>query len=704
VSPWLPPVRRCAHAATLAAAVLLVATMTLRARSEPPVSQAITSGPATGAAYLGSPACQECHEDQFATWKKSLHVQMTRPIAEARVAGDFSPGTRLTQNGRTYRMESRGGKYFITVAHGDRPAETFEIHYTLGARRFQGYLSRLPDGRIYVLPVFWRTDTAEWIDYAVIGPVPDGPHDYRQIWNVNCVNCHATNLAPNYSLEAATYATTWTEMGIGCEACHGPGSDHVRLMRQDAARGVTAAGVRPTDPEYGARLHIFSPRTAPKRQTFDACAYCHGNKNNRFLGFTPGERYEDYALPFLLSEPIPDNDPQGDYWPDGRPNRFNRPQALTLSGCFRKGDVTCTDCHRMHGSENDHSLKVPAARTDLLCTQCHQKLNAPGGSSVATAGPAMSAHTHHAADSPGSRCIECHMSDVNWRLLTRRRDHTFAPPVPEMTAAFGAPNPCTTCHDDRSPEWAASVMDRWYGDGARRRAVVAIANVMYAAGRGDVRAVPDLASIAAARDAGAVRQASAAEFIGRLAERHTVEGEAMSGIFGKLARASADSEPMVRATAAAALGALKDRRAVPTLVARLSDKVRVVRGNAAAALLQLGVVSLAGPADEVISNAQKEYASGLLTFTDSPQNHAVVARIEAARGRAARAEAELRAAIKLAPNDARYFLLLGAVLADQSRFEEAVTAWRTAQRLAPGDVAVERLIDQARAKMKGGER
>ena len=141
----------------LAAAVVLVTTMTLRARSEPSASQAITSGPATGATYLGSSACQECHEDQFATWKKSLHVQMTRPIADARVAGDFSPGTRLTQNGRSYRMELRGGKYFISVAHGDRSAETFEIHYTLGARRFQGYLSRLPDGRIYVLPAFWRT-------------------------------------------------------------------------------------------------------------------------------------------------------------------------------------------------------------------------------------------------------------------------------------------------------------------------------------------------------------------------------------------------------------------------------------------------------------------------------------------------------------------------------------------------------------------
>ena len=498
MSPLRPSVRRSTHAAILAAAVVLVTTMTLRARSEPSASQAIRSGPATGAAYLGSSACQDCHEDQFATWKKSLHVQMTRPIADARVAGDFSPGTRLTQNGRSYRMESRGGKYFISVAHGDRPAETFEIHYTLGAQQVPGL--PVPSYRTVVSTCcrsFWRTDTAEWIDYAVIGPVPDGPHDYRQIWNVNCVNCHATNLAPNYSLESATYTTTWTEMGIGCEACHGPGSDHVRLMRERRCERREAH--RTCVP----RIPITAPACTSFRQERRRSARpsmpartVMGIRTTDSWVSRPESGTRTTRCRFCLSEPLPDNDRQGDYWPDGRPNRFNRPQALTLSGCFRKGGVTCTDCHRMHGSDNDHALKVPASRTDLLCTQCHQKVNVPGRASVATTGPAVSAHTHHAAESPGSRCIECHMSDVNWRLLNRRRDHTFAPPVPEMTAAYGAPNPCTTCHDNRSPEWAASVMDRWYGDGARRRAVVATANIMYAAGRGDVGVVQDLAAIA----------------------------------------------------------------------------------------------------------------------------------------------------------------------------------------------------------------
>src|SRR5262249_34033873 len=318
---------------------------------------------------------------------------MTKPIAEARVVGDFSPGSALRDHGRAYTMEQRGGKYVITIAKGGRPAESFEVHYTLGARRFQGYLSKLPDGRIYVLPVFWHNEAKRWVDYEEITPIPnDTVHDFRQIWNVTCVNCYATNLARNYDAATNSYATTWTEMGIGCEAGHGPGKAHV------------------DDP---AHLKIFSMKKVGPRQVFDACGYCHGNKNNVFFGFKPGDRYDDYALPFLISEPIPENDPQGDFWPDGRPSRFNRPQALTVTGCFQRGEATCTSCHRMHGSENSHSLKVAidapegghTRASDGLCVQCHTGPRAVGAD-----------HTHHAAESQGSRCINCHMSDVNWRL------------------------------------------------------------------------------------------------------------------------------------------------------------------------------------------------------------------------------------------------------------------------------------------------
>ncbi len=121
-------------------------------------------------------------------------------------------------------------------------------------------------------------------------------------------------------------------------------------------------------------LKMLSPRSADPRRVYDTCAYCHGNKTNIFVGFRGGDRYDDYALPFLVSGEIPSNDLQGEFWPDGRPNRFNRPQALTLSGCFQAGAITCTNCHVAHGSRNEHSLKVniyEGRNGDDLCTQCH---------------------------------------------------------------------------------------------------------------------------------------------------------------------------------------------------------------------------------------------------------------------------------------------------------------------------------------------
>src|SRR5581483_10656158 len=357
-----------------------------------------TEMPPASAAYVGSGACQRCHESQYGTRRRTLHVQMTKPIEEARVEGSFGDKepVRLDAYGRSYAMEQRNGRYFVTVARGGRPAERFEVNYTLGARRFQGYLSKLPDGRIYVLPIFWHNKSTRWVDWKQITPAPDDPsHDLRQIWNVTCVNCHATNLAKNFDVATKTYATTWTEMGIACEACHGPGREHIALMDQWRANPAAkpAFDTSSNNRDLGRTLRIFSPRSAAPRQVFDACGYCHGNKNNAFFGFKPGEHLEDYALPFLFSQPIPPNDPQGEFWPDGRPSRFNRPQAIMQTGCFQRGQATCTSCHTMHGPRNSHSLKIEVEnadgthtkQSDGLCLQCHGSAPASAARNSASA-------------------------------------------------------------------------------------------------------------------------------------------------------------------------------------------------------------------------------------------------------------------------------------------------------------------------------
>ena len=658
------------------------------------------AGEAADTAYLGSAACQRCHDTEYASWRKTLHVQMTKPIAEALVEGAFGEDrpVRFDAYGRSYAMEKRDGRYFVSISHAGRPAEKFEVHYTLGARRFQGYLSKLPDGRIYVLPIFWHNQSKRWVDWKEITPIPDDPdHDLRQIWNVTCVNCHATNLAKNFDVATKTYATTWTEMGIACEACHGPGRDHVALMEEWEKNPASKPEFDNSSKnrELGKILRIFSPKSASPREVFDTCGYCHGNKNNVFFGFKPGDRYEDYALPFLISQPIPDNDPQGEFWPDGKPSRFNRPQAIMQTGCFQRGQATCTNCHKAHGSTNSHMLKIevetPAGghtkQSDALCTQCHSAL-----------ARAATEHTHHAADSQGSRCIECHMSDVNWRLITRRRDHTFQPPVPELTVRFGEPNACTTCHEDKSPEWAISVMDRWYGNADRRARVLAMADTIYRAGTGDTSVVGDVARVAVDRSVGAPIRASAAEFVGQLLARPST-GSGRATIVNALIGAAADPEAIVRITAVRSLATIDDPRALPVLAAHLNDPARLVRVAAAEGLLRRGVSTLEGSAAQPLARAQDDLAQSLRTFNDLSGDHTTLGRLYSARGDDTHAAAELEIAIQLDPRAAEPHVYLGVMAARAGKYLDAVQHWKTARNLDRDYPNLDRLIEEAQKRL-----
>jgi predicted CXXCH cytochrome family protein len=716
--------------------LVLLFTLALRAHQAPAPAPAPARDPAPGTRheapisaqgtgeYLGSAACARCHDVEHTQWKNSLHIKMTKPVAEATIAGDFRDGTRFADHDRSYTFGMKGGKPFITIAFGDRAPETFTVDYTLGAKRYQGYLSTLPEGRIYVLPVFWHVASKRWVDWKEITPIPDGAHDIRQIWNQNCFNCHGTNIVQGYDIAAKQYRSTWTEMGIGCEACHGPGREHVALMeaweKDPASKPKYDNSSK--NRQLSDTLKIFSTRSSEPRRIYDTCSYCHGNKNNVFLGFKGGDNYADYAMPFLISEPLPDFDFQGEFWPDGRPNRFNRPQALTLSGCFKAGAVTCSNCHVAHGSRNEFSLKVninQGRNGDALCTQCHTQ--------PTYAGATLKQHTFHAPESAGSRCISCHMSDVNWRLLIRRRDHTFQPPVPENTAQFGIPNACTTCHDSRSPEWAAKQMDEWWGDGKRRAEATSLADAMYRAGSGDGSVLPDLARLAVDRSQGLLVRASAAEYVARLvaeskgAAARSGSQQAQTAFYGgskvrpndplnprpgerpvpvvtpaitnAMIGAANDPEPIVRAAALRALGAIGDReRVLAPVLARLVDRARVVRAKAAEVLVAFGIVELPGQAGDALRKAQEEYVLSLDAFPDVASNHAAKGWLEAERGNVMVARDALNKATIVEPNYAFPWVVKGVLLAREGKFEEAVEMWKKARSIEPSYPNIDQLI------------
>lgn len=745
--------------AVLAAFLLLVLTVVVRANElvlppadASPPAQAPQAGDA-GADYLGSQSCARCHEADHTQWKNSLHIKMTKPVAEAVILGDFRDGTKFADHDRSYVFGRKGGKPFVTVSFGGRAPETFAVDYTLGAKRYQGYLSMLPEGRIYVLPVFWHVEHKRWMDWKEITPIPDGAHDIRQIWNGNCFNCHATNIAQGYDLNEKKYKSTWTEMGIGCEACHGPGRPHVTLMEQWEKNPASKPAYDNSASNRGLSdlLKTLSFKSAEPRRIYDTCAYCHGNKKNTFVGFKAGDRYEDFALPFLVSDPIPENDFQGEFWPDGRPNRFNRNQALAMSGCFQANAVTCTSCHVAHGSPNDASLKVNihnARDGDTLCTQCHTTPKRaavnPRLPSPSFTGDGLEAHTFHKADSTGSRCIGCHMSDVNWRLLIRKRDHTFQAPVPENTAQFGIPNACTTCHDDRTPEWAVKQMDGWWGDEARRVKAASLASTMYRAGSGDGATLPDLARLAIDRSQNMIIRASAADYIGRLVaesrpgavvrrapeqaqtsfvERPSNPAEAghrstggvdsrtfaerssnirrtpptvTPAIVNALIGAANDPEPVVRVAAVEALGHAGSReRALAPLTARLVDQARLVRAKAAEVLANFGVIELPGAAGEALRKAQNEYIVALDTFPDVATNHALKGWLESERGNVIVSRDALNKATIVDPNYAFPWVIKGVLSAREGKFAEALEMWKKARSLEPSYLNIDQLIAEA---------
>ena len=361
---------------------MLALTVALRAPQSPPTNRPIWSlRPQAQAAvddYAGSASCERCHTKEHADWKDSLHIKMTKPVAEATILGDFSEGTTFADHDRAYTFGTKDGKPFVTVKFGQAPPETFSVDFTLGAKRYQGYLSMLPEGRMFVLPIFWHVEHKRWMDWKEITPIPDGAHDIRQIWNVNCFNCHATNIAQGYDVAAKRYNSSWTEMGIGCEACHGPGREHNALMEAWEKNPALKPAYDTSDKnrQLSDTLKILSTRSSDPKRVFDTCAYCHGNKNNVFVGFKGGDRYTDFAMPFLISEPIPANDLSGRVLARRPAESLQPPAGADHERVLQAGAISCASCHVSHGSKFESSLKVDihdGRKGDELCTQCHSE-------------------------------------------------------------------------------------------------------------------------------------------------------------------------------------------------------------------------------------------------------------------------------------------------------------------------------------------
>jgi hypothetical protein len=316
-------------------------------------------------------------------------------------------------------------------------------------------------------------------------------------------------------------------------------------------------------------------------------------------------------------------------------------------------------------------------------------------------------------------------------MLVRRRDHTVTAPVPEVTAAYGAPNACNTCHDDKTPEWAVSQMDAWWGDGARRVASLEVADTMYRAGSGDESVLYELGTLLVDRSQATLIRASAAEFLGRLASRGQPAArgrqaqtsfdsdrpradagapptsvELPRNIMNALVGATNDPEASVRAAAVRALGLTGDRapRILAVVLARLRDSARTVRSRAAEVLLAFDVVELPGKAGEYLRAAQAELEQALGAFPDDAANHTELAWLQAQQGRLDAAGTSVDNALHLEPDRARPWVIRGVIAARREDFAGAAEAFRKARAINAAYPGIDQMIEEAEKRREAEKR
>ena len=640
-----------------------------------------------GVAYVRDAACADCHQPEHAAWSGSHHDLAMQEATADTVLGDFDDAT-FTHFGVTSRFFRRDGRFFVHTEGPDGELADFELTYTFGVEPLQQYLAPFPGGSLQSLTIAWDTERGAWMHlYPDERVPPDDPLHWTgryQRWNVMCAECHSTHVRANYDLESDTYRTVWAEIDVGCQACHGPGADHLEWAR-------AAPEARTPNPPAAGLLVDFTAGQADAEVR--SCAGCHSRRQR----ITGADRH---ARPFL-DDFLPARLTEGLYYPDGQIQDEVYVWGSFAQSRMHEAGVRCSDCH------DPHQLAL-RGDPDAVCLQCHRATPVERFPALAPKRYDTPAHHFHEPGSAGARCVSCHMPARTYMQVDPRRDHGFRVPRPDLSVSLGTPNACTHCHDEQPAAWAAERAAAWWG--ARPDTHFAEALAAARAGRRDAEAP----LLVVADDAGlpAIVRATALEAL------RPYGPEALRAI----ASATADAHPLVRTAAAGGLDRLPPRRRVAALAPLLDDPIRAVRIEAARGLAGVPASALTHAQRTALDAARAELVDAQMAVADQPAAHlnlgvlaANEGRLEDAEdayrtalrldplflparfnlatlfnriGRNREAEAVLRGGIDRVPDDGELHYSLGLLLAEEQRLEEAAGSLGRAATLIPARARV----------------
>jgi len=638
-------------------------------RGTPPIVAAAVQPAPT---FVGSKACANCHEGATKAWSGSQHAQAMQEATEATVLGDFAD-RKFDHPGSTAVFSRRDGKFFVRTDGPDGKPADFEVKYTFGLEPLQQYLIELPGGRLQALTVAWDTTAKRWFSLYPKENIParDELHwtGRQQNWNFMCADCHSTDLRKNYDAATGKFATTWAEIHVGCEACHGPGSNHVAWAGKrtgDARMGLTVAlderaGVRWTiDPATG-----NATRSKPREtdREIEVCAQCHARRAQIAEGYQAGEPFLDHYVPALLTPPL--------YHPDGQQrDEVYIWGSFLQSRMYRQG-VTCSDCHE------PHSQKLKASG-NALCAQCHS-----------TEKYDSQKHHFHPAASAGAQCVNCHMPATTYMVVDPRRDHSLRVPRPDLSVALGVPNACNGCHDKKDAAWAAAAVRQWYGRDAQ--GLQNFAPTFRNAELGKPGAGSSLAAVAVDASQPPIARASALE---RIQSSATAEA-------GAAARAGARStNPLLRLAAVRLAGSLPPAERIATAGPLLSDPLRAIRIEAANALVGAPEDQLSAEQRAALKRASDEYVATQRYNADRPEARTNLGTFYSQQGRFDDAQSEFQAARKLDPAYVPAYVNSADGFRQRGRDEDAVRVLREGLAQVPASAPLHHSLGLAYARMQ----
>ena len=619
--------------------------------------------PVAAASYVGAKACAQCHTRETEAWKVSHHALAMQEAGPQTVLGDFDDA-RFQHAGVTSRFYRRDGTFMVRTDGPDGKLADFAIKYTFGVWPLQQYLIEFPGGRYQTLGIAWDARAHSEGGQRWFHVYPNETTDFRdrlhwagpyQNWNLQCAACHSTNLRKGYDAAGDRYRTTFSEINVSCEACHGPGSRHVEWTKRakppfapESDKGLAALTSRWNEAWKlsGSDAKVARRDTPAADSLMNVCADCHARRSTIAGRTDPTAPLEDTHRLALLTAPS--------YHADGQQREEVYVWGSFLQTSMYQRGVTCMDCHE------PHALTL-RAEGNALCTRCHD----------ATAFD-TDTHHFHEAGTPGAQCVECHMPAQNYMVIDARRDHGIRVPRPDLSVSLGSPNACTQCHAERRPDWASAAMDTWYGRRWRERAHYG--GTLHAGVTQGAKALPSLLAIADDPALPAIVRATAAT----LAQAHVRPGSLPA-----VRKLLANVDPGVRIAALGLIDRFEPAVRLRSAAPLLADPVRGVRVEAARVLVDVADDQLSPDQGEQRRWALNELEELLREDADWPAANVNLGNLRLRQGRTEEAVAAYERALALDPRFADAYVNLAEVHRQLGRDAEGEKLLRRGLALLP---------------------